>query len=207
MCSLNTFAYYLSTTPSYSGPGSPRLFSSNIWCPPCSKLKNDPDKATQMIQSASPSRQKLTPNHPPTQILSTIIEGPRNPAFGDIPEVQLHQPANNMSTTIGGSSQNGGGTSSTQTNGGAPHQSPQWAPSSIQVIQGNVQLEQIQVEDWEDENLKDETTMEEELTRIKQEIERLHQEQEVIMRRQAAAQLVKAKRWHINMERARLAEL
>jgi hypothetical protein len=29
--------------------------------------------------------------------------------------------------------------------------------------------------------------MEEELTRIKQEIERLHQEQEVIMRRQAAA--------------------
>jgi hypothetical protein len=109
-----------------------------------------------MIQSMSPSRQRLTQNYPPTQIISTIAEGPENPAFGDIPEIQLHQPSNNMSTTTVGSSQNGRGTSSTQANEGAPYQSPQRAPSPIQVIEGNVHLEQIQVEDWEDEDLKDE---------------------------------------------------
>jgi hypothetical protein len=106
--------------------------------------------------------------------------------------VQLHQQANNMSTTAVASSQNGGGTSSTQTNGGASHQSPQRAPSLIQGIQGNVQLEQIQVEDWEDEGLEDKAVEEEELARIQQEIKRLHQEQEVIVRRQAAAQCAEA---------------
>jgi hypothetical protein len=71
-----------------------------------------------------------------------------------------------MSTIAVGSSQNGGGTSSTQTNGGAPHQSPQRTPSPIQVIQGNVQLEKIQVEDWENEDLEDETAEEEKLARV-----------------------------------------
>jgi hypothetical protein len=36
-------------------------------------------------------------DHPPTQILPTITEGSEQLAFGDIPEVQLHQPSNNMS--------------------------------------------------------------------------------------------------------------
>jgi hypothetical protein len=65
-------------------------------------------------------------------------------------------PGNNVSTTTAGSSQNVGGTSSTQTNGGAPHQSPPQAPSSIQFIQGNVELEQIQVKDWDDKAFEDE---------------------------------------------------
>jgi hypothetical protein len=82
--------------------------------------------------------QALTQNHPPlyhpsTQILTTITKGSEHPAFGDILEVQLYQPAN-ISTTAAGSSQNGGGASSTQTNGGDPHQSPLRAPLSIQVI-------------------------------------------------------------------------
>jgi hypothetical protein len=50
-----------------------------------------------------------------------------------------------MSTTAPGNNQNGGGTNSTQANGGNPHQSPLWAPSPPQVIQGNIELDQIQV--------------------------------------------------------------
>jgi hypothetical protein len=48
---------------------------------------------------------------------------------------------------------------------------------------------------------------EEELIRIQQKIKRLCQDQESIMRRQAAAQRAKARRKHINRERARLTEL
>jgi hypothetical protein len=59
--------------------------------------------------------------HPSTQSLSTITEGSEHSTFSDIPEVQLHQPAN-LSTTTVGSIQNGGSTSSTQKNGCAPHQ-------------------------------------------------------------------------------------
>jgi hypothetical protein len=71
------------------------------------------------------SDQNQLPFHQPSnQTLSTIIEGFDHPTFGDSPELQLHQLAT-MSTTAAGSSQNGGGTSSTQTNGGDPFQSPQ----------------------------------------------------------------------------------
>jgi hypothetical protein len=63
-----------------------------------------------------------------------------------------------MSTTATGSSQNGGGTSSTQTNRGDPHQSPLRAPSPVQVIQGNVEFDQIQVQDWDKEAEEDEAT-------------------------------------------------
>jgi hypothetical protein len=45
------------------------------------------------------------------------------------------------------------------------------------------------------------------LIRVQQEIKRLRQDQESIMRRLAAAQRVEAQRHHINRERARLAEL
>jgi hypothetical protein len=106
-----------------------------------------------------------------------------------------------MSTTIAGSSQNSGGTSSTQTNGGAPHQSPLRAPSPIQVIQGNAESDQIQVQDWGEEAEEDEVIVEEEeLIRVQQEIERLRQEQEIITRRQTIAQCVEARRQHINRE-------
>jgi hypothetical protein len=123
----------------------PRLFSPNIWHPPCSKLEDNPDNATRMNQPTCPFRLSSTPNlclKPSTQILSTIVEGSEHSNFSNIPKVHLHQPTN-MSTTAAGSSQNGEGASSTQTNGGAPHQSPLRAPSPIQVIQPDVELDQV----------------------------------------------------------------
>jgi hypothetical protein len=108
--------------------------------------------------------QTSTLNHPPTQILSIIAEGSEHPTFGDILEVEVLHSANNTSTTVVWSSQNIGGTSSTQTNGGTPNQSPLRAPLLIQVIQENAELEQIQVEDWEDEAYEDEVAEKEELT-------------------------------------------
>jgi hypothetical protein len=48
----------------------------------------------------------------------------------------------------------------------------------IQVIQENVELEQLQVEDWEDEASEDKAIEEIELARVQQEIVRLCQEQE-----------------------------
>jgi hypothetical protein len=101
--------------------------------------------------------QTFTQNLPPTQNLSTITEGSEHPTFSDIPEVEMLHPANNTSTTTPGSSQNVGGTSSTQTNGGAPHQSPLQASSPIQVIQANAELEQIQIEDWEEARTRRQT--------------------------------------------------
>jgi hypothetical protein len=131
------------------------------------------------------------PTHPSTQVLPTITEGPEHPGFGNILEVQLHELTNNLSTTTG-SSQNGGGTSSTQTNGGGLHQSPPRAPSPAQVIQGDAELDQVQVQDWDEEAYEDEVVEEEEeFIRVQQEIKRLCQEQESIMRRQAAAQWAK----------------
>jgi hypothetical protein len=106
-----------------------------------------------------------------------------------------------MSTIAAGSSQNVGGTSSTQTNGGAPHQSPLKTPSSVQVIHGNAEFDQIQMQDWDDEAEEDEAVAEEvELIRVQQEIERLWQEHQSIMRRQAIAQCAEARRQHINRE-------
>jgi nucleosome binding factor SPN SPT16 subunit len=113
-----------------------------------------------------------------------------------------------MSTTAAGSSQNGRGTSSTQTNGGDQRKSPLKALPPVQDVQGYTELDQIQVHDWDEEAEEAEaTTEEEELARVQQKIERLRQEQESIMRRQDITQLVKACIQHINRERARLAEL
>jgi hypothetical protein len=67
-------------------------------------------------------------HQPPTQVLPTIAEAAEHPTF-DILEIQLQQA--NMSNTTAGSSQNDGGTSSTQTNGGDSHQSPPRAPSPV----------------------------------------------------------------------------
>jgi hypothetical protein len=70
-----------------------------------------------------------------------------------------------------GSSHNAGGASSTQINGGAPPRSPLRAHSLQQ------DLDQMQVQDWDEEAEVDEATVEEEeLIRVQQEIERLRQE-------------------------------
>jgi hypothetical protein len=149
----------------------------------------------------------LSLHQPSTQTLSTIIEGSEQQTFDDIPKLQLHQPAT-TSTIAAGSSQNGGGTNSTQTNGGDPHQSPPRAPSPVQVIQGDTKFDQIQVQYWDEEVEKDKATVEEEkMVRVLQEIERLWQEQKSIMRRKAIAQRAEAPRQHINKERARVVEL
>jgi hypothetical protein len=71
-----------------------------------------------------------------------------------------------MSTTATGSSQIGGGVSSTQPNRGALHQSPPQAPSPIQVIQGDAKLEQEQLQDWEEVASEHEAVDEEELLRV-----------------------------------------
>jgi hypothetical protein len=60
------------------------------------------------------------------------------------------------------------------------------------------------VEDWEDKAYEDKATKVEALARVQQEIDRLWQEQEAITRRRASTQCVKARRQHINRERARL---
>jgi hypothetical protein len=98
-------------------------------------------------------------------------------------------------STAAGSSHSGGGTNSTQTPGGAPHQSLPRVPTPPK------ELDQVLVQDWDEEAEEDEAaTEEEELIRVQQEIERLRQEQESIMRRQAIAQRAKAHRQHINRE-------
>jgi hypothetical protein len=137
-----------------------------------------PRRFSQHLHPDEYMPQTSTQNQPPTQILSTIIEGSDNATFGNILKVDVLPPPNNISTTAAGSSQNTGGTSSTQINRGTPHQSPPQALSPIQVIQGNTKLEQIQVEDWEDE-----AAAKAELAKVQQEIERLHQEQETINHR------------------------
>jgi hypothetical protein len=77
----------------------------------------------------------------------------------------------------------------------------------IQVIQENAELEQLQVEDWEDDIIEDKAVEEAELAKVQQEIERLRQEQEAITRRHAIAQRVEIGRQYINRERATLEEL
>jgi hypothetical protein len=73
-----------------------------------------------------------------------------------------------MSITAAGSSRNDRGTSCTQTNGGDPRQ------SLVQDVQGDAELDQIEVQDWDEEAEEDEAaTKEEDLTRVQQEIERL----------------------------------
>jgi hypothetical protein len=132
---------------------------------------------SQHLHSDENLPQTSTQNHPSTQILSTIAEGSEHLTFSDVPEVQLQHQVNNTSTNAVGSSQNVGGASSTQTNEGAPHHSPPRAPLPIQVIQGDAEIKQVQVPDWEEEALDEKATEEEELLRVQQEIERLCQEQ------------------------------
>jgi hypothetical protein len=127
--------------------------------------------------------QPSTENQPPTQNLPSITEGLEHATFTNTEEVKLHHATNNnTSTAAAGSSQNARGTGSIQSNGGVSHQSPLWALSPIQVIQEHVELEQLQVEDWEDEVSEDEAIEEAKVARVQQEIGRLHQEHESIIK-------------------------
>jgi hypothetical protein len=139
--------------------GSHRILSSkmtSIMPPRRVSQSLHPDESLPQDSTINP------PLHQPsTQIHPTITEGLESPNFGDIPEVQLHQPAN-MSTTTEGSSHNGGGASSTQTSGCVLHQSPPRTPSPIQVIHGNTELDQIQVQDCDEEAYEVEIAEEEE---------------------------------------------
>jgi hypothetical protein len=52
---IDTFTFFPCSVSS-----SIRLFDPNIWRPPCSKLKNNPDDATEKSQATSASRRRLT---------------------------------------------------------------------------------------------------------------------------------------------------
>jgi hypothetical protein len=72
----------------------------------------------------------------------------------------------------------------------------------------DVELDQVQIGDWDEEAEEEKAAVEEEgIARVQQEIEKLRQEQEAIWRRQAAVQRAKACRQNINRERARLIEM
>jgi hypothetical protein len=102
-------------------------------------------------------------HHPPTQsliqILPTIAEDAKHPAFGDVPEAHLHQPIT-ASTTAAESSHNNATTSQATT--GAPHQSFPRAPTPE-----DTEPDHIQIDDWDDE-VEEETIAaeEEELARV-----------------------------------------
>jgi hypothetical protein len=94
--------------------------------------------------------------------------------FTDTEEVELQFPPNNNgSTAVAESSQNVEGADSTQTNRGAPHQSPPRVSSPSHDIQEHAELEELQGKDWEDVLSEDEAAEEAELARVQQEIERL----------------------------------
>ncbi len=64
-----------------------------------------------------------------------------------------------------------------RTGEGAPRQSSPWAPSPVHMAQGDAELDQVQIHDWDEEAEEDEAAAEEEeLARVQQEIERLRQE-------------------------------
>jgi hypothetical protein len=115
-------------------------------------------RASQRLHPDKGLPQTTDPNIPhqlPTQVLSTIAESSEQPV--------------NMST-VACSSHNGGGASSTQTPGGALHQSPPRVPSPPQ------ELDQVPVQDWDEEVEEDKAAAkeeEEELIKVQQEIERL----------------------------------
>jgi hypothetical protein len=129
-------------------------------------------KATLMIPSRRIS-QRLHPdeglpqasdqNQPPfqqpsTQTLPTITKAAEHPTFDNILEAQPQHA--NMSTTTADTSQTGGGDQHLNTN----------PPPPLQVNQDKAELNQIEVQEW-DEAEEDEAEAEEnELIRVQQEI-------------------------------------
>jgi hypothetical protein len=182
------------------GWSTPRLLDPNIWRPPWSKLENNHEHATKDEQPMSTPRRRHP--QPTTQTLPTITKASKDQTIDTIPELQLQQI--NMPTVAEDTSQTGASASSTQTNRDDQAINN---PPPPQVNQGKVNLDQIEIHDWDEANEYEAEAKEHELIRVQQEINRLRQEQELIMRRQAAAQQVQAQRQHINKERVRQAEL
>jgi hypothetical protein len=109
---------------------------------------------------------------PSTQTLSTITEAVEHPTFDNNPEVQLLQA--NMSTTTASTSQGNGCEQHLNTNPPLP---------PLQVNQGKAEFNQIKVQDWDEAEEEEAEPNESELIRVQQDMERLRQEQESIMRR------------------------
>jgi hypothetical protein len=175
-----TFAFcYL---PSCLGINSLRLFIPTFGTPCVPSSRTTPTMHPDEAPPQEPT------NHPPlnqssTQILSTIDAGLEHPSFGNIHEVQLHQPTH-ASTKVAGPSQTNGVATSNHTTGGALRQSTLRAPSPIHMLPGDTELSQVRIDDWDKEAEEKEAAVEEgELARVQQEIERLQQEQESILRR------------------------
>jgi ribonuclease D len=69
------------------------------------------------------------------------------------------------------------------------------------MAQGDIEFDQVQINDWDKEAEGDEAVAEEEeLVSVQQEIESLQQEQESILRRLAAVRRTEARRQNINRE-------
>jgi hypothetical protein len=192
------------------GSEQPSALNLNIWCPPCSMLKDNlimpPGRMSQQLHSdEAPPQEPIIPpppNHLSTQILPTIVEAPEHPALENIHEVHLHQPIN-TTTTIAEPSYDTA--TSSQATVGAPRQSLSRAPSPIHILLANAKIDHIQINDWDEEAEEEAAAAaEEELAGVQQEIERLWQEQESILRRQAAMQRSKVCSQIINREQARL---
>jgi hypothetical protein len=94
-----------------------------------------------------------------------------------------------------------------QGNGGDQHLNTTPLPPPLQVNQGELEFNQIEVQDWDEAKEEEAEADQSELIRVQQQIERHRQEQESIMRRQNTAQHAKAWRQHNNWECVRLAEL
>jgi hypothetical protein len=90
-CALSRPLYFIPLfSPSCSGLDNHRLFSPNIWCPPCSKLKDDPDNATKMNQPTSPSRRRHTPYLHPKPSTHLLRPSPPSPkALSTLPSVSF----------------------------------------------------------------------------------------------------------------------
>jgi hypothetical protein len=136
-----------------------------------------PRRLSQRLHPRKGPLQESTDNpplhQPSIQILPTITEELEHPNFKNVPEVQLHQPAQASTTTVW-PSQNSSAASSSQTSRGVPRQSPPWAPSLIHMFSGDAELDQVQIHDWDKEVKEDEAAIEEEeLARVQQKIERL----------------------------------
>jgi hypothetical protein len=86
-------------------------------------------------------------------------------------------------TMASGTSQTNAGASSTQTNGDDQAINNPLLPRSPQVNQGKVELDQIEIHDWDEANEDEAEVQEHKLIRGQQEIKRHRQEQELLMRR------------------------
>jgi hypothetical protein len=103
------------------------------------------------------------PNQPSTQTLPTIVEGVGHPTFEHIPETHLHQSITTCTTAIESSH---GAATSIQAIAGASHQSLPRAPSPTHTLPGDVDLDHIQIDDWDEEAKEEAAAEEAELARV-----------------------------------------